>query len=176
MHHLGPPITTLLADAFAPDEIDDAVARYLDLYLDHGVALTEALPGAADALDAVHHHGGRVIVITAKHPRTATPCLEQAGLRVDAVHGSRYGADKQATLTAEGAAMYVGDTPSDIAAALAAGCVAIGVASGPASADTLTGCGAHHVLGSLVEFPAVFADWHRGHPAAGRPAGGEAPG
>ena len=160
--HLGPPIAMLLADTFGPEEIDDAVARFLDLYLEIGVPLTEVLPGAADAIDAVHHHGGRVVVITAKHPRTAAPSLAHVGLEVDAVLASRYGTQKRDAISAEGAAMYVGDTQSDVAAAIAAGCVAVGVASGPDPADVLVAHGAHAVLDSLVEFPAYFARWHRG--------------
>ena len=53
--------------------------------------------------------------------------------------------------------LVVGDTPRDVAAATAAGCVSVGVASGRYSVDELAASGADHVLGSLADpFPVVF--------------------
>jgi phosphoglycolate phosphatase-like HAD superfamily hydrolase len=53
--------------------------------------------------------------------------------------------------------LVVGDTPRDVAAATAAGCVSVGVASGRYGGDELAASGADHVLGSLADpFPVVF--------------------
>jgi phosphoglycolate phosphatase len=52
--------------------------------------------------------------------------------------------------------MVVGDTPLDIAAAHAAGAVAVGVASGKYPVEELGAAGADHALGSLEDpFPAL---------------------
>jgi phosphoglycolate phosphatase-like HAD superfamily hydrolase len=51
--------------------------------------------------------------------------------------------------------VVIGDTVHDIAAALACGCTAVGVATGPASIDELRAAGAHHVLDSLVDVQTV---------------------
>jgi phosphoglycolate phosphatase-like HAD superfamily hydrolase len=48
----------------------------------------------------------------------------------------------------------VGDTIPDIAAAIAAGAMAVGVATGPVPAAELAAAGADVVLTTLTEFPA----------------------
>jgi phosphoglycolate phosphatase len=54
--------------------------------------------------------------------------------------------------------LVVGDTPNDIAAAHAAGAIAVGVASGHSSEEELRRSGADYVLGSLLEeLPGVAA-------------------
>jgi phosphoglycolate phosphatase len=58
------------------------------------------------------------------------------------------------------AAAYVGDSPPDMAAAVAAGVRAVGVATGSFSADDLARAGADVVLASLAEFPG----WYRSAP------------
>jgi phosphoglycolate phosphatase len=55
------------------------------------------------------------------------------------------------------AAVYVGDSPPDMAAAVDAGARAVGVATGSFSRDDLAGAGADVVLDSLAGFPA----WYR---------------
>jgi phosphoglycolate phosphatase-like HAD superfamily hydrolase len=54
--------------------------------------------------------------------------------------------------------LVVGDTPNDVAAAHAAGAIAVGVASGHSSKEELRRSGADYVLGSLLEeLPGVAA-------------------
>jgi phosphoglycolate phosphatase len=77
------------------------------------------------------------------------------------VVGWRWGPDKATTLSEHGAAAYVGDTPSDMAAARTAGALAVGVPTGPHPAEELRGAGAEVVLVSLHGFPTWFADWSR---------------
>ena len=55
------------------------------------------------------------------------------------------------------ATIVIGDTPLDIEAALAAGARAVGVATGPFSAEDLRAAGAHAVLADLTSTPAVLA-------------------
>ena len=57
-----------------------------------------------------------------------------------------------------GAAVYVGDTPPDITAALSAGARAIGVATGSLTAAELRQAGAEPALATLEAFPA----WYQG--------------
>ena len=102
---------------------------------------------------------GRSIVVTAKYEPNAVECLAHVGLVVDAVIGWRHGPEKGETLAAHRASAYVGDTPSDVLGAHAAGVVAIAVPSGPHPADELREAGADVVLASLTEFPAWLARW-----------------
>jgi len=137
--------------------------RFRDLYVEHGVPGTELLPGAREALDAVHETGGRVVVVTAKYEPNARRCLDQVGLavgvHVDALFGWRYADGKADTLVEEGAAIYVGDTPNDVRAARRAGAHMVGVTTGPHPAAELLDAGATTVLESLLPFP----QWLVGH-------------
>ncbi|MGZ6995770.1 MAG: HAD family hydrolase, partial [Acidimicrobiia bacterium] len=90
-----------------------------------------------------------------KYEPNAWRCLEHVNLSVDAVVGWRHGPQKGETLAEHGAAIYVGDTPPDMDAARLAGATAVGVPTGPFTADELRAAGADIVLGSLLEFP----DW-----------------
>lgn len=158
---LGPKLEDELAEWFPPDEVDAAADRFRDLYVELGVPGTSLLPGAADAVDAVRASAGRTIVVTAKYEPNARRCLEHVGLVVDDVFGWRHGAGKGTTLAEHTAAVYVGDTPSDMHGAGIAAALAVGVATGPHSASELTEAGADLVLGSLVDFRDWFSGWVR---------------
>lgn len=155
---LGPPLEQELAEWVPADQVDLLADRYRELYAELGIEGTLALPGAAGALDAVQNAGGRRLVVTAKFEPNAWLCLAHTNLSVDDVVGWRHGPQKGETLAERGAAIYVGDTPPDIAAAHLAGAIAVGVPSGPFSAPELEAAGADIVLDSLLEFP----HWFRG--------------
>jgi phosphoglycolate phosphatase len=136
-------------------------ARAADCYRRHYVqlapALTTLLPGAAEALAAVRHAGERAIIVTAKHHVSVQPSLGAVGLEADEVFTHVHGPEKAAVLARLGAAAYVGDTPSDIAAARSARAVAVAVPTGSFNAGLLREAGAEVVLGSLREFPSWYA-------------------
>jgi phosphoglycolate phosphatase-like HAD superfamily hydrolase len=71
------------------------------------------------------------------------------GIRATLVRRSRERA--QAKYGAFDEVLVVGDTPLDVAGALANGVTAVGVASGGTSAADLKAAGAHHVLDSLAD-------------------------
>jgi len=132
-----------------------------DSYRRHYVRLTPALtfllPGAAEALAAVHRSGERTVIVTAKHPVSVQPSLDAVGLAADEVFTHVHGPEKAAVLARLGAAVYVGDTPADMAAGQSAGAVPVGTPTGSFTAAELTAGGAAVVLGSLAEFPAWYA-------------------
>lgn len=145
-------------DRFEPELATTWSDRFRDLYVEHGVPGTHLLPGAREALAAVHDVGGRAIVVTAKYEPNARRCLDHVGLTVDAVFGWRYAEAKGDTLRDEGAAIYVGDTPNDVRAAIRADAHMVAVTTGPHSADELRESGAATVLDSLVHFPGWLRD------------------
>ncbi len=149
---LGPKLEDELAMWMPATDVDAAADRYRELYAEVGIPGTALLPGAADAVDAVRAGGGRVLVVTAKYEPNAHRCLEHVGLAVDAVFGWRHGAEKGETLAEHGAAVYVGDTPSDMHGARIARAVAVGVTTGPHDADELRAAGADTVLEDLGAF------------------------
>ncbi len=134
-----------------------------DSYRRHYVRLTPSLtfllPGAAEALAAVRRSGERTVIVTAKHPVSVQPSLDAVGLAADEVFTHVHGPEKAAVLARLGAAVYVGDTPADMAAGQSARAVAVGVPTGSFTTAELTAGGAAVVLGSLAEFPDWYADF-----------------
>jgi phosphoglycolate phosphatase-like HAD superfamily hydrolase len=134
-----------------------------------------ALPGASEALAAVAALGPGVVqsVLTGNVPAIAEAKLAAFGLdgyldldvgaygdhhevRAELVHLARrraraaYGRDFGGTAT-----VLVGDTPLDVAAALATGARAVGVATGGSTAAELAAAGADAVLPDLADTCAV---------------------
>ena len=153
---LGIKLEDELAYWFPPAEIPAAVALYREHYARVAAELTLVMPGAADALAAVRTAGARAVVITAKYVVPAKAGLDGAGLAADELYTELHGPEKATALTRIGAAVYVGDTPADMAAAKSAGAAAVGVATGSFGAESLMAAGADVVFRSLREFPAWY--------------------
>jgi len=154
---LGIKLQDELAHWFPPGEIEDAVRIYRSYYLRLLAPLTTRLPGAPEALAVVRAAGARAVVITAKPELTARLSLDSVGLAPDELFCDAHGPEKAVVLTALGAVLYVGDTPADMQAAVAACARPVGVATGSFSADALRAAGAADVLPSLDGFPALYA-------------------
>jgi phosphoglycolate phosphatase len=142
---------------YPPAAQAQAAAIYRRHYVVLAEQLTTVLPGAHEALAAVRAAGERAVIITAKHPISVGPSLRAAGLAADEVFTLVHGPEKAAVLRTLNAAVYVGDSPPDMAAALAAGARAVAVPTGSFTASQLTEAGAEVVLASLAGFPA----WYR---------------
>jgi phosphoglycolate phosphatase len=138
---------------------ESAAACYRRHYVRLAPALTTTLPGAAEALAAVRRAGERAVVITAKHAISVQPSMAAVDLMPDEVFTHVHGPEKATVLASLAAAAYVGDTPSDMAAARDGGAVAIGVPTGSFSAADLREAGAGVVLGSLLQFPSWYEDF-----------------
>jgi phosphoglycolate phosphatase-like HAD superfamily hydrolase len=156
---LGPPLDVELANWFPADRVPAMVDRYRALYPSLAITPTIALPGAAEALAAVRALGGSTVVVTSKYGPNARLHVEHLGLPVDDLVGEAYAAGKGPALAERGALVYVGDHTADIAAARAAGTVAVTVATGPFTVDALRAAGADVVLESLREFPRWLGDY-----------------
>jgi phosphoglycolate phosphatase len=152
---LGPKLEWELAQWFHAEQVAHACKRYRAHYWEHCVGTgTLVLPGARAAVDAVRTRAGRVLVVTAKSESLAHRCLKTVGLKADVVVGHVYGDEKRDALTEHGAAIYVGDTITDVKSALDASVTAVAVTTGPDDRAALLASGADAVLGSLEEFPA----------------------
>ena len=155
---LGIKLQDELAYWFPPAEIEAAVRVYRAHYRRVLGSLTTRLPGAAQALAAVRAAGARAVVITAKQEAAARLSLESVGLAADEIFAEAHGAEKAAVLTALHAAVYVGDTPADMLAAVSAGAHPVGVATGSFGPADLRAAGAADVLESLTEFPSLYGE------------------
>jgi phosphoglycolate phosphatase len=159
---LGPPLDDELIHWFPAEDLPVVADQYRALYVDYAIEPTPAMPGARDAVDAVHAAGGRVIVVTAKHEPNAKLHLSHLGIGVDEVIGSLWAEAKAEALTEHGASVYVGDHVGDVRGARTAGAFSVAVATGPVSADELRAAGADVGLDSLTEFPAWLAEYRHG--------------
>jgi len=153
---LGIKLEDELAHWFPADEIDDAMRVYREHYVRLAGDLTTVMPGARESLAAVRAAGARVLVITAKIESSARLSLNSVELQPDSLFADAHGPEKATVLSAEGAAVYVGDTPADMTAALAAGAHPVGVATGSFTGDELRAAGAATVLDSLADFPGFY--------------------
>ncbi len=142
---------------FPPDGQEQAAVSYRRHYIRLAPALTTLLPGAEEALAAVRRAGERAVIITAKHPVSVRPSMVAVGLEPDDLFAHVHGPEKAAVLVSIGAVAYVGDTPADMAAALTAGVLAVGVPTGSFGAGELRDSGARVVLPSLLDFPSWYA-------------------
>ncbi|MGC1213948.1 MAG: HAD hydrolase-like protein [Micromonospora sp.] len=153
---LGPPLRVEIARWFPPEQVEEAVLAYRELYPAYAITPTVPMPGALAALEAVHARGGRVMVVTSKIGRLAKLHLDHLGLAVDELVGDLFAEEKATALREHGATLYVGDHVADMAAAEAAGIPGVGVATGPCSRDELADAGADLVLDDLTGFPAAL--------------------
>jgi phosphoglycolate phosphatase len=155
---LGPKLEDELAYWFPAADVPAMVARYRELYWDACVdGGSKVMPGAHEAIAAVRAESGSVLIVTAKAESHARRCLEEVGLRYDAIVGWAHGNEKTHALVEHRALIYVGDTIADIEAGVSACTTAVGVATGMHNAAEMYDAGADVVLESLTEFPAWLA-------------------
>jgi phosphoglycolate phosphatase len=158
--HLGIPLTHTAAAVAPAVDADALVLRYRHYYDEPDAPRTRPMPGAADALRCVRSAGGRTVVVSAKFTPAVHNALAEAGLTqlVDVVYGELFAKDKATALIAEGASMYVGDHPGDIAAAQAANAYAVGVTTGANDEAALLAAGAAVTFTNLGAFAAWLPD------------------
>jgi len=156
---LGPPLDLELAHWFPADQVAAMADRFRAIYPSLAIEPVPLLPGAAEAVAAVHESGGQSVVITAKFAPNAQLHMDHLGVAPAAVEGWRFGEGKTAALREHGATVYVGDHEADMVSAKAAQALAVGVVSGAHTADELWAAGADVVLSSLTE----FAPWYAEH-------------
>jgi len=154
--HLGIPLTHTAAVVAPAIDADALVLRYRHYYDEPDAPRTLPMPGAAEALRCVRAAGGRTVVVSAKFTPAVHRALDEAGLTelVDVVYGELFAEDKATALIAEGASIYVGDHPGDMAAARAANSYAVGVTTGANDELALGAAGADLALPDLDTFAA----------------------
>jgi phosphoglycolate phosphatase len=148
---------------FPPDRRQQAATSYRRHYVALVPALTFPMRGADEAIAAVRAAGERAVVVTAKHPVSVRPSLAAVGLEPDEIFAHVHGPEKAAVLARISAAVYVGDTPADMAAGRDGGAVAVGVPTGSFAGEQLVAAGAHVVLDSLDGFSAWYAGFRDGN-------------
>ncbi len=147
-----------------PDEsYEQLLDEYRAHYAQYGIPRTTVLPGARDAIDAVHEAGGRVIVVSAKKKDFVDRVIEVVELPVDVTYGYLFAEHKGRALAEEHVSVYVGDHEGDIRAARAADALACVVTTGPMTRDELEAHNPDVILRDLTEFRPWLTRWLAGH-------------
>jgi phosphoglycolate phosphatase-like HAD superfamily hydrolase len=155
----GATTAAALAAQGVPDPDAVAAAWVAEVEDERWLALDEPLPGALDALAALHAGGRAPFVLTARrHPGRVLTQVERLLGEVDVVvvAPGRAAAEKGARLAELGAAGLVGDTEADIAAAQRADVAVELVASGQRDADFLLRHGAERVHPGVTDAVAAL--------------------
>lgn len=161
------------------DLYDQFAAEQAQGYIDHLDELRtrgRALPGAAEALQALADHADSVQSVLTGNTRPAAEIKLRAfdldkwldfnigaygtddDTRANLVAVARQRAEKsRGHHYANGDTVLIGDTPNDVTAALTNGARIIAVATGKDTADDLTAAGAQTVLADLADTSAVLA-------------------
>ncbi len=156
---LGLPLEDTLRHFVDEPRVEELKVLYRELYPDIGVPATKLLPGAREAVESIHEHGGQAIVVSAKIASAVRAVLDRVGLDVDDVVGERFAETKGEALRARGADVFVGDHPGDMIGARSAGAYAMGVTTGSHDDQDLRESGANVVFADLLDFPYWLADF-----------------
>ncbi|HEU4384295.1 MAG TPA: HAD-IA family hydrolase [Anaeromyxobacteraceae bacterium] len=168
MAGMGKPLRVQLAEFVAPTDMDSVVDRYRVHQQANHDRMTRAFEGAVEVVSRLEARGHPLGVVTSKFLRTAERTLAHVGLLpfVDVVVGAdsvlRSKPDPEPVLRAlallecpPGRALFVGDSPHDVAAGNAAGVVTAAALWGACGRSCLEPAGPRHWLESIREVPAL---------------------
>jgi pyrophosphatase PpaX len=169
---LGIPLRTQLSwHARSTEELDVLVARYRLFQGEHHDRMTTPFPGVAEVLAALAAAGHPMGVVTSKFHALANRALKHTGLApyIDLIIGAdsieNHKPHPQPVLTAlqhletpPDRALFVGDSPHDIACGNAAGVATVAVAWGPFSRDQLEAARPRYWLDSIAGLPRLLKD------------------
>lgn len=174
MHNVGVPLAVQMRE-FSPEHAEELLAvyrRHNDRVHD---ALIREYPGVDSALQQLSAAGYRMGVVTSKLHRGAQRGLDRFSLGrfFEVLVGSDdvelHKPDPFPLLHAAGLmggepghCVYVGDSPHDMAAARAAGMVAIAATWGVSSRERLADAGAQYATHSMAEVAAVLCGHEAG--------------
>ncbi len=164
--YIGDGARMLVARALGEDgpEVDTALLRFRDFYAQHLLDHTQAYPEVASTLAVLRARGLRMGVASNKPDEFTARVVEGVGLApyVDAIVGARRGVpvkpapdllqlvlDELKVGAKE--AWMVGDSPNDIKAAHALGCISIAFSYGIGRVEDLRAAKPHALLSSFGE-------------------------
>ena len=168
---IGKPLRVQLLEIVGDaDEVERLVVRYRAHQREHHDARTRAYAHAVDTVALLRAEGRHVAIVTSKLAEPAARTLRHVGLAplVDVLVGAdtcaRAKPDPDPVLhalsalgTAASEALFVGDSPHDVAAGRAAGVVTVGALWGATSRDALLLSRPDHLLERIDALPALVS-------------------
>jgi pyrophosphatase PpaX len=166
---IGTPLRTQLAAyADGAEDLDALVERYRQHQRAHHDEMTRCYSGVREVLAEIRQGGHRVGVVTSKLAEPAARALRHVGIEalVEVLVGAddceRHKPHPEPVLRAlarldagPDAALFIGDSPHDIAAGNAAGVVTAAVLWGACSREALAAANPRHVVSEVRELPAL---------------------
>jgi pyrophosphatase PpaX len=164
---IGTPLRKQFA-AFtnSDDEIQALTNRYRTYQREHHDRLTSAFPGVLDTLDELEKRGNPMGIVTSKSNEMMDRGLEWVGImrhmktRIGMDNAKRHKPDPhpvQAALEELGyspeEAVFLGDSPHDIASGNAAGVISVAALWGPFTREQLEPCHPMYYLERITDLP-----------------------
>ena len=173
---IGTPLRKQLA-AYTTndDEIEQLVDRYRNYQREHHDRMTWAFPGVNETLLVLERRGHPMGIVTSKSNEMMDRGLEWVGImrhmrtRIGMDNAKKHKPDPDPVLTAldelgYGAheALFLGDSPHDIASGNAAGVISVAALWGPFSREQLDAYHPAHYLERITDLPELIERLPRG--------------
>jgi len=172
---LGTPLFTQLKEFTSDDALARAmIATYRQYQLAHHDEFMRTYEGVAEAMSELRGRGHATALVTSKMGDLAERALTFTGLRgsIDVIVGmedtQRHKPDPEPVRVALAQlgraardAVFLGDSPHDIAAGNAAGVITVAARWGPFEAQELDAAGPAHQVSAMRDFPPLIARLER---------------
>jgi pyrophosphatase PpaX len=169
MAGIGTPLRKQFAAYTTSDEeIEELTQRYRTFQREHHDRLTTAFPGVLEVLDALEARGHPMGIVTSKSNEMMDRGLEWVGImrhmktRIGMDNAKRHKPDPHPVQAAleelsyePHEAIFLGDSPHDIASGNAAGVTSVAALWGPFTRDQLEPYHPDEYLESILELPAL---------------------
>jgi pyrophosphatase PpaX len=167
---IGTPLRKQLAAyTTSDDEIEQLVDRYRTYQREHHDRMTWAFPGVTETLLELERRGHPMGIVTSKSNEMMDRGLEWVGImrhmqtRIGMDNAKKHKPDPFPVLMAleelgysTGEAVFVGDSPHDIASGNAAGVISIAALWGPFTREQLEPLKPTRLIQSITELPSVL--------------------
>ncbi|HZJ02037.1 MAG TPA: HAD-IA family hydrolase [Gemmatimonadaceae bacterium] len=151
------------------DEVEELTQRYRSFQREHHDRLTTAFPGVLEVLDELEAMGHPMGIVTSKSNEMMDRGLEWVGImrhmktRIGMDNAKRHKPDPHPVQVAleeleyePGEAVFVGDSPHDIASGNAAGVTTVAALWGPFSREQLEPYHPSHYLENITALPRLI--------------------
>jgi pyrophosphatase PpaX len=172
---IGTPLRKQLAAYTTDDdEIEELANRYRIYQREHHDRMTCAFPGVTETLDLLERRGHPMGIVTSKSNEMMDRGLEWVGImrhmktRIGMDNAKKHKPDPFPVLMAleelgysPDEAVFVGDSPHDIASGNAAGVISIAALWGPFTREQLTPLKPARMIESITDLPLVLDEIER---------------
>lgn len=174
---IGTPLRSQMAAFTTTDEeVDELIERYRNFQREHHDLHTTAFPGVLETLDELERRGHPMGIVTSKSNEMMDRGLEWVGImrhmrtRIGMDNAKRHKPDPFPVALAleelrysSDDAIFVGDSPHDIASGNAAGVVSVAALWGPFTREQLEPYHPSRYLQSIEELPALIDELEEVH-------------